>query len=191
LETIEKTQIRLLFIDILKGYTEVYYKDNRIYFKHNTSLDSGDIDLKKQEFLKKAKNKGLPSEEDKEKYLISEKLWSKDQNEEIEKIKSFISNLKTTKSKLFKLDDLKYISEQIEKESKKLFELIIEKKELLGFTVEDYANKKINENYMFNLLFKDNKFINRFFSTEQFDELENKDVAEIIQIYNKNNDNFS
>lgn len=191
METADKNKIRLLFIDILKGYSEVYYRNNKIYFKHNTSFDSGDIDSKRQEFIRKAKNNGLPTEKEKEAYLIAEKLWSKEKNEEIQRIKSYISNLKTTKSKLFRNEEIDSINKQINEQNLKLIELVSERKELLGFTVEDYANKKVNEYYMYNSLYKDKNLNERYFSEGDFDELENKDISEIIEIYNNINKDFS
>lgn len=191
METVDKNKIRLLFIDILKGYSEVYYKNTKIYFKHNTSFDSGDIDSKRQEFIRKAKSNGLPTEEEKEAYLIAEKLWSKEKNEEIQRIKSYISNLKTTKSKLFRNEEIDSINKQINEQNIKLIELASERKELLGFTVEDYANKKVNEYYMYNSLYKDKNLNERYFSEGDFDELENKDISEIIEIYNNVNKDFS
>lgn len=191
METIDKNKIRLLFIDILKGYTEAYYKNNKIYFKHNTSFDSGDIDSKRQDFIRRAKSNGLPTEEEKEKYLILEKLWSKEKNDDIKKIRSYISNLKTTKSKLFRNEEIEFINKQINEENLKLIGLTSERKELLGFTVEDYANKKVNEYYMFNCLFRDKFLKERYFSENEFDELENKDISEIIEIYNAINSSFS
>ena len=190
MDTIDKNKVRILFVDILKGYTIAYYKNNKLYFKHNTSIDSGDIDHIKQDFIEKAKKNGLPTEEQKEEYLINEKLWSKEKNEEIKKIKFYISGLKQTKSKLFKNEDIDHVSKQINEENIKLFTLLAERKDLLGFTVEDYANKKINEYYMFNSLFKDKDLKDKFFSEEEFDELENKDLSEILEIYNNLNKDY-
>jgi hypothetical protein len=190
LEILDKNKLRILFVDILKGYTIAYYKNNKLYFKHNTSIDSGDIDHIKQDFIEKAKNNGLPTEEQKEQYIIAEKLWSIEKNEEIKKLKSYISNLKTTKSKLFRNEEIKSINEQINDQNFKLINLISERKELLGFTVEDYANKKINEYFMFNSLFKDKDLKYKFFSEEEFDELENRDLSEILEIYNNINKNY-
>jgi hypothetical protein len=82
------------------------------------------------------------------------------------------------------------MNKQINEENIKLFGLISERKELLGFTVEDYANKKINEYFMFNSLFKDKDLKYKFFSEEEFDELENKDLSEILEIYNNINKNY-
>jgi len=190
LDTIDKNKLRILFVDILKGYTIAYYKNNKLYFKHNTSIDSGDIDHIKQEFIQKAKRNGLPTEQQKEEYIIKENLWSNEKNEEIKKIKSYISGLKQTKSKLFRNDDIAQINKQINEENIKLFTLIAERKDLLGFTVEDYANKKVNEYYMFNSLFKDKDLKNKFFSEQEFDELENRDLSEILDIYNNMNKNY-
>jgi len=191
LQTLEKNKLRLSFVDILKGYSSSYYKNNKLYFKHNTSFDSGDIDQLRQEFIEIAQKKGLPTEDQKEDYIILEDLWSKDKNKEIKDLKFHISNLKLTKSKLFKNDDINELNKQIDAKKLELINLISERKELLGFTVEDYANKKINEYYMFNSLFKDKNLKDKFFSEQEFDELENKDISEILQIYNDINKNFA
>lgn len=190
MQTLDKNKLRLLFIDILKGYSLSYYRDNKLYFKHNTSFDSGDIDHLKQEFLEKAKKNGLPTEDQKEEYLIAENLWSKENNEKIKKLKSDISILKQTKSKLFKSDDINELNRQIDEKKLELITLTVERKDLLGFTVEDYANKKINEYYMFNSLFKDKDLKDRYFSEIEFDELENKEISEVLNIYNTINKNF-
>jgi hypothetical protein len=191
LQTLEKNKLKLSFIDILKGYSLSYYKNNKLYFKHNTSFDSGDIDQLKQEFIEIAQKKGLPTEDQKEDYIILEDLWSKDKNKEIKDLKFDISNLKQTKSKLFKNEDINEFNKQIDVKKLQLINLISERKELLGFTAEDYANKKINEYYMFNSLFKDKNLKDKFFSEQEFDELENEDISKILQIYNDINKNFT
>ena len=43
---------------------------------------------------------------------------------------------------------------------------------------------------MFNSLFKDRNLKDRYFSEQEFDELENKDISEILNIYNDINKNF-
>lgn len=191
MQTLEKNKLRLSFVDILKGYSLSYYKNNKLYFKHSTSFDSGDIDHLRQEFTEIAQKKGLPTEDQKEDYIILEDLWSKDKNKQIKDLKFNISNLKQTKSKLFKNDDINELNKQIDIKKLELINLISERKELLGFTVEDYASKKINEYYMFNSLFKDKDLKDKFFSEQEFDELENKDISEILQIYSDINKNFS
>ena len=162
----DKSNLKLTFIDILKGFSKANYEKNVLYIKHNTTINSGDIDYKKQDFERKAIQSGLPTKKEKENYLIKENLWSIEKNEKIEKIKRNIFSLKQTKSKIFKIEDIKYINKSIEKEEKDLKELLDEFVELLGFTVEDYANKKINEYFMFISLYKDIDLNEKFFSQE-------------------------
>jgi aryl carrier-like protein len=179
-----KNLLRLYLVDILKGYSKTYLNDKLIYIKHMDSVSSGDVDLKKEEFYHKALKNKLPSLADQEAYILKEELWSEEKNKEIKKIKEYLTGLKKTKLKLFREQELKAINEQISNEEKKLLNLNLEKKELIGFTAEDYANKKINEYYMFISLYKDTELKENFFSQNEFDELENVDITKLVQIYN-------
>ena len=186
-----ESNLKLTFIDILKGFSKTNYEKHDLYIKHNTTINSGDIDYKKQDFEKRAIQSGLPTKKEKEKYLIKENLWSLDKNEKIDKIKKNISSLRQTKNKVFKIEDIKYINKSIEQEEKDLKALLHEFTELLGFTVEDYANKKINEYFMFISVYKDINLNEKFFSQEEFEELENFDITKLVFIYNKVNIKFS
>jgi len=179
-----KNLLRLYLVDILKGYSKTYLNDKLIYIKHMDSLSSGEVDLKKEEFYHKALKNKLPSLADQEGYILKEELWSEEKNKEIQKIKEYLTGLRKTKLKLFREQELKAINEQINNEEKKLLNLNLEKKELIGFTAEDYANKKINEYYMFISLYKDPDLKENFFSQNEFDELENVDISKLVQIYN-------
>jgi aryl carrier-like protein len=148
------------------------------------SLSSGEVDLKKEEFYSKALKNKLPSLVDQEAYILKEDLWSEEKNKEIKKIKEYIIGLRKTKLKLFREEELISVNEQINNEENKLLNLNLEKKELIGFTAEDYANKKINEYYMFISLYKDTELKENFFSQNEFDELENVDITKLVKIYN-------
>lgn len=179
-----KNLLRLYLVDILKGYSKTYLNDKLIYIKHMDSLSSGEVDLKKEEFHHKALKNKLPSLADQEAYILKEELWSEEKNKEIKKIKEYLTGLRKTKLKLFREQELKAVNEQISNEEKKLLNLNLEKKELIGFTAEDYANKKINEYYMFISLYKDSDLKENFFSQNEFDDLENVDISKLVEIYN-------
>ncbi len=186
----DRNKLKLIFIDILRGYSVRSLHKNNIFIKHQTSFDSGDIDHKKEEFKNKAIIRGLPTLDDQEKYIIKEKLWSEEKNKEIEKIILYISNLKTTKSKLFRNEEIKAINVRIHEEILKLNKLQSEKKELIGFTAEDYALKKINEYHIKNSLFREESLTYKYFSETQFDELEDEDIVNILNIYDNFNKDF-
>lgn len=186
----DKHKLKLIFIDIIRGYSIGEYEGQRIFIKHHTNLDAGDIDYRKQEFKNKAVKSGLPTVESQEKYIIKENLWSKDKDNEIVRSKEYINALKQTKSKLFKESEIKELQNTIDNENIKLINLINEKKELIGFTAEDYASKKINEYYMFISLFKDKNLEKSFFTEYQFDDLDNRNLFNLINIYNKTSEDF-
>jgi len=186
----DKNKLKLIFIDILRGYSIALYEKSKIFVKHHTNLDAGDIDYRKEDFRNKAIKSGLPTLESQEKYIIKENLWSEEKNKEIKKTKDFVTGLRATKSKLFKELEIKQVQDSIDEYNLKLINLINEKKELIGFTVEDYVTKKINEYYMFISLFKDKNLETSFFTEEEFDDLDNKNLFALINIYNKISEDF-
>lgn len=191
MEKIPKNKLKLFFTDILNGYSLGSYKDNNIYIKHISSLDAGDIDIKREEYYQKAIKNKLPTRKEKEEYIIKENLWKEESNQEIEKIKKSLINLKQSKSKVFKQVDLDFFKDEIKKDEIKLFELNFKKTELIGYTAENYANKKINEYYMYISIYDNSNLNNLFFKNEDFDELENQDIHDLVKIYNNIISNFS
>jgi len=186
-----KNLLRLYLVDILKGYSKASFNNSVLYIKHMDALSSGEIDLRKEEFYNKAVKNKLPSLKEQEDYIIKEGLWNEEKNKEIEKIRIYLNGLKKTKSKLFKNKDVESINAQIYEEEKKLLKLGLEKKELIGFTAEDYANKKINEYYMFISLYKDETLKENFFSASEFEELENIDITKLVELYNNKLSHFN
>lgn len=191
MEIENKNLLRLYLVDILKGYSKASFNNSTLYIKHMDALSSGEIDLKKEEFYNKAVKNKLPSLREQEDYIIKEGLWNEEKNKEIDKIKIYLNGLKKTKSKLFKNKDLELVNAQIYEEEKKLLKLGLEKKELIGFTAEDYANKKINEYYMFISLYKDEALKENFFSASEFEELENIDITKLVELYNNKLSHFN
>lgn len=191
MEKIPKNKLKLFFTDILNGYSISSYKDKKIYIKHLSSLDAGDIDIKKDEYYQKAVKNRLPTQKEKEEYLIKEKLWAEENDQEIEKIKKYLISLKQSKSKVFKQTDIDFFKNEIKKEEIKLFELNFKKRELIGYTAEDYATKKINEYYMYISIYDHFNLNNLFFKNEEFQELENQDITDLVRTYNKIISNFA
>lgn len=184
-------ELRILFSEIIKGFSFTLYKEKKLYLKHLNVLDSSELDFQKNKFHDLAISKGLDSYEQKEDYIIKESLWSKDKNEEIKNIKSLLSNLKLTKSKLFKQKDIDQIKKQIELEEKKLKSLLFLKNQLMGLTAEEYSIRRANEYFIYFSLYKDENLKEKFFSEIDYEDLLEEDVNELTSIYNKKIDEFS
>jgi len=187
-----ETNLKIIFSEIIKGYSKKNIEGIGIlFFKHINNQDSADIDIYNQQFLDKAKNMGLPTFKEQEEYLIKEGLWEKSKDEKIKELDLFIKNLKNTKSKLFLKTQIEEINQEIDKNEAQLKALNYEKKDLIGFTAEEYTFKKINEYYMYVSLFKDERLTERFFSQEDYDELDNKEILILIKNYNDVNSKFN
>lgn len=182
---------RLLFSEIIKGFSQTIYKDKKLYFKHLNVLDSAELDFQRDKFYEKAINNGLISYEEKENFLIKEGLWSEDKNKAIEEKKKLISNLKLTKSKLFKQLDIECIKKDIDKEEKELKSLLFLKNELIGLTAEDYASKRANEYFIYFSLFQDQSLEIKFFSKIDYEDLSDEDIDGLTKIYNLKINRFS
>lgn len=186
------SSLKIIFSEIIKGYSKKNIDGvGTLFFKHINNQDSAEIDIYNQQFMDKAKSMGLPTEKEQEEFLIKEGLWEQEKNKKIIELEKFIGNLKTTKSKLFIKGQLDQINEEIDKNTAQLRALKQERKDLIGYTVEDYTFKKINEYYMFVSLFKDEKLKEKFFKEEDYEELDNKEIAILIKNYNDVNDKFN
>lgn len=187
----EKSKLKLIFVDIINGFSHETLEGNKIYLKHLNTFDSGDIESVKDFFHKKAVKAGLPSRSDKLRYLETEDLWTSKEENEIKSIKNFITTLKNTKRKLFKSKDIDSINGQIKTEENKLDDLKLQRKKLIGFTAEDYSSKRSNEHIIYVSLYKDSSLKERLFSEKDFRDLEEEDLSKFGEIYLRNSVDFS
>ena len=175
---------KILYHDVLNGYS--FYNDNKIafYIKHFSTKDLNIVNKRKIEIENKAKKIGLLSEEIQLQNLISKDSWSKDKEEEIAKLQDFIKNLKYTKTKLITSRDTEAIGIQLKENESKLNEILKERQEVLGITLESYTNKKINEYYVFVSLYKDEFLKKRLLDSQEFEDLEYDELYELYTKYN-------
>jgi len=191
LKRTSKDKLRILFGDVIKGFSITKYINSVVYLKHLSVLDNIEIEHKKQLYLSEAVSKGLPTIEEKEDFLFKEGLWKKSKDEEINKIRNLITGLKNSKSKAFRQYDIDFFKKEIDREQLNLNKILIEKNDLIGYTAEDYANKKTNEYFIFASLYKDANLIERLFSEKDYDDLSKEDVSVLTDIYNIKINNFS
>lgn len=184
--------LKIVFSEIIKGYSKKNIEGfGPLCFKHINNQDSAEIDIYNQQFSEKAKSMGLPTEKEQEEYLIKEGLWEESKNKKIAELEKFIGNLKTTKSKLFLKAQIDQLNSEIDKNDAQLKALKHERKDLIGYVLEDYTFKKMNEYYMYVSLFKDDTFKEKFFKEADYEDLDNKEIGVLIKNYNEINNKFN
>lgn len=183
---IDKARLRLLYIEILKGFSTINNKElGKFYIKHFSCLDSGEFDLKYEDFLNKAKEDGLPTIEEKLQDLEKTGLWTKNNDLNLLEYKKYIDTLKLTKSKLFKEHEVNRVNDSIKEYEGKVRAIEEEKKILTEYTAENWAARKLNEFYIFNAFYKDPTLKDNLFNAEEFDSLNDKDILLLMETYNK------
>lgn len=186
----EDGRLKVVFSEILRGYTLAESSSfGKIKIKHFNNFDSADLDIKNKFFYEKAVSQGLPTKKERIDFLLKEDIWTEEKSEEILRLKSFIAGLKTSKSKVFLQSHIDQINKDLEENQTKLSILELEKEELIGFSAESYASRRVNEHYMHNALL--NEEGERLFEEEEFEELTEDKVLQLISIYNKSTQRFN
>jgi len=182
---IKQNELKAIFTEIVKGYTLLpSSKFGVLYVKHVNTFDSADIDSERSLYESKAREMGVQTKEEFAKLLEEQGSWTKENEKEISQNKVLLRNLYKTKSKLFLKSQVDQVKKQIKTVEEKLQELEFTKKSLFMNTVEGFADKKINQQYIRLSTYKDEFLEENKFSAEEFDELENDDLLELIGGYN-------
>lgn len=186
----EREKLKLVFSEIIEGYSLVPSKlfgDLRI--KHINNFDAAKTDIKNHYYMEKAVSQGLQKRDEKIEYLIEEKLWDPEKDKEAERLGDMLKGMRKTKSKLFLQAQIDAIKKEINENENKLAAILAEKESIIGFTAEEYAQRRINEYYMHVcILNEDGK---KLFKENEFDELDEEEVAEIMSVYTENNKKFA
>lgn len=180
-----KKHLKIALNDIIRGYSILTHNDKNLYLKHLTHFDVSFIDEENEKSFNKAIEKGIPTNEDRLKYLEKEGLWGAENEKRISYLKDEIANNELSLTKLIikrDTDALKKIKSNNEKE---LRAMEIEKSNLIGNTAEIYANKRVSDYSLYVSLYKDAALTERYYSTLSFDDLDEEELAALGQEYMK------
>jgi len=165
----EESKLRSALSEILNGFC--FYKDEGFYIKHLTLDDYVDFEYKYDSYYKNLRSKKVLNNEELISQAKARDLWSKEEDYKIEDLESLIKNTRESSDKLLiyaqKQAQLEYIKE-LEQD---LFILKNKKNSFLNHSCENLAEKKINEYYLLNSLFKDKEFIKPLFTEEEKEDV--------------------
>ena len=186
----EEGNSKVIFSEILQGYTLVSLPDfGNVKVKHFNNFDSAELDIKNRFFYEKAVSQGLPTRKERVDHLLEEDIWTEEKSKQILSLKSLVAGLKNSKSKVFLQAHIDQIDNELKKNQTELSALSLKKEELIGFCAETYAARRINEHYMHNAFLKENG--ERLFTEEEFEDLEERKLVDLIGAYNKSTKKFN
>jgi len=184
-----KRLLRIIYSDIIRGYSYCHEKD--CWIKHLDDEDLALVSEQEQDAKRQAVQGGLLSEREKITQLIQHEVWTPDQESRIsfleKRIKEESIKLNTVKSQTLK----KTSRESIEKDEKELSRLQYRRNDILGLTVEKFMTRKRSDITIYHCFFKDRECKEHFWTEEEFDELDQNELYDFIQIYNTSADEFS
>jgi hypothetical protein len=180
-----------VYHQIKKGYSETSLLGKKVFIKHATAEDSALIAKEKEKFDKKSKKLGVMSEFELLDFLQKNGSWSKEEEAFLGKTEKEILGLKKTRDKMILKKHKDAIDDKIKKLEKDAKSNRKKRDSLVRNTSEEYSEKKSNEFFIRNSLFKDEDLKEPFFTLSEFEELEIEEISEIYVNYNKSLEGFS
>lgn len=181
----------MIHLDIINGQSAAKHgKYGTFFVKHLDNRGSCDIDYIRKEHLAKAKAQKLPTTEEREQQLIEDESWTDKESRRVDELKVYAKNLRVTMGKLVLKKQIDTMSEDINKAEKEILELVMKRDELIGMTADKYANKKVNEHYIYRTSFKDKELKTPLFTEEEYDELSDQEIGSLVFAYNEKMDHF-
>ena len=141
-------QLRLLYSDIVEGHSIAYFNESPVYIKHLNNIDIAEIDYLYNFSVKEAVSIGLPTQEEKTKYLIENNLWEQSQEDKLDELIKTRGTFSLNKGNEYLRSKRKMWDEQIKQINNDIRIIEYKKASLLGMTAESYANKKSNDEYI-------------------------------------------
>lgn len=171
------------FADICNGYSTCKINGVESFIKHMSFRDRLDIDIIQEREFTNAVSQGLPDEKSRLIELKKEGSWT-DENErelaqQVYMVKSMIDGKKTIGIPSLLARHI----ENIKVEEKKLQDMRDKKAQLMGLTAEGFAQKVVNDHYLYTSFYKDVNLSARFWEFEDFDNLDEDEVEEIAKVY--------
>lgn len=185
------SSLRKAFLDIVKGYSRSSLNGKALFIKHLNILDQDFLDDKFQEKLKSFKKIGIESEK-----AILERLdkageWTSADEHQLTQQKDFVKNLEKTKKALVIPSQIEQVKGRIEHANSQVEEIELKKRNLLSESAESFANRYLNDISIYYAFFSDPELSEPFYSQEDFDHLDRKDIYKLVSIYNKSSERIS
>lgn len=185
----EVYEVKDTYLEIIRGFS--FCLDLEIYIKHFTELEKIQIIRKRQEILYKTRSRGVKTDKEALDYLISENLWSQEKEEEIARLELTIEDNSRQANNMVVPAQKKSVMSLIQKDKDALLKMREERTSLAGLTAEKYADEKYINHYLYFSFYKDESFRNRFFTEEEFSDLEEHQINDYFRSYSKTLARFS
>lgn len=178
-------RLRLAFANICDGYSIGSVFNQTIYIKHLGYREHTDIEKVKKSYENEARESGLQTNQERLDFLRKTGQWGDKEEHDIVVQESSIDRFREAKKKVVLPSMLKQYDDEIAKQTALLETQLNKKNSLIGLTVESHAEKLVSDYYILKNIFLDSELKKPFFDIDEFDNLSDSDVSDIIFGYNE------
>lgn len=184
--------LKKLFNEILKNFTLVPESSfGTIYIKHLNNFDLAEIDSWYNFYLQKCINKKIPTLQEKLDYLISNNLWTQNEETKLKEYLDLKKQYENNRDNEYLKSKRQIWADQIKIIEKDIKLLEYKKNSQIGDTAESFAIRKSNKLHIIYSFFIDPELKSPLFNEEKFDDLEKDKIEEIYGIFNDYLSNFN
>lgn len=184
-QTLPKRNLRYVFRDIVRGFSQGKWGESVAYIKHLSALDQVELEEIDTSYFEQAKNKGVPTRKEALDRLKEEELWVTEDENALTEHRSYLEGLSKTRKQLYLKSDITKNEDQTKEGEQKLFVLESKKEELIGNTCEKYARNRVNDFYIIKSFYRDEQLKNPLFSEKSIDEISQSELVGIVTQYNE------
>ena len=175
--------LRKVLAHIALGYSPVELEGKKAHVKHFGNEDQYALESFRDGIYKKARENGLPTEEETIALMMAEDVWTTKDEESYKGLQADSQRLQETKKNLIIPSQREKISKEIEEVRLALAEVTVKRQSLLSETCESYSQNKSNDYSIYLSFYKDPHSGERFFSEEEYSELTKKELADWFVAY--------
>lgn len=185
-----------IYSEICRGFSKDLIEKSNVYFKHPTIAEHFSTYSNYDVFISDGRKKGLELEKEKVEEAIRGGWWTSEKESRLNFLRKTVQNLFKTRDKLLLLSQKAEIEKQIKQIEAILITYTKERREIVGYTLEDYANSKLTEELLIFFTYKNSKFTERLFSNrDEYYDLTEGHVEKIKTSFDQysrvfNNDNI-
>jgi hypothetical protein len=183
-----------IYSEICRGFSTDIIEKSTVYFKHPTVSEHFSTYSNYDIFTNEGVKKGLQTEKEKIEDAIKGGWWDSEKESKINFLKKTIQNLYKTRDKLLYPSQKVEIEKQIKQNEAILITYNKERREIVGYTLEDYTNSKFTEELLIFFTYKNKDFTERLFTRDEYYDLTEGHVEKIknsfdtySQVFNNEN----
>ncbi len=178
----DSEQIHLIFSEVVNSHSiEFSEKFGELYLKHPNHLESLKVEKQYLNFLSKARDQNLPSNLEREKVILTDGVWTKKEEEDLNNTKDFIRGLKDNISHEYRYSRRQTWKKEINDAERRLDALWMKRDYLIGSTAEKYANQQSFHYQVINSFYLNESLTEKL----EIDDTSNEEFEELVEIYNK------